>query len=283
MKKFPITEAVLRWLESTLAERFSNVWRLSQNDSGLSLQLVGAEGLILFDSLCKGFSHASSDLPFTSWAAEQEGWKSVLGDPLPAPGIDVIPSPLIEEVNEDYVIHYDILGLMYWMLTRIEEVERNDLDEHGRFPAHSSHAFKYNYLDRPVVDEWLHILGQVIVRKWPSVTLKQHQFKMLISCDVDSPFALDGTISKMIRRAAGDILIRKAPNELYKTIVGTCYTICFNLNIDQHRQGINFIMEVNERYDRKVAFYFISKISHPTLDNCFNLNSKSMRKILKFI
>jgi hypothetical protein len=52
---------------------------------------------------------------------------------------------------------------------RVEEIGRTDLDNHERFPATSSHAFKHGYLDRPVVDEWLHLLGQVIQRQWPGV------------------------------------------------------------------------------------------------------------------
>ena len=52
------------------------------------------------------------------------------------------------------------------MLCRIEEIGRSDLDEHKRFPASESHAFKHNYLDRPVVDEWMHVLGQVIRMRW---------------------------------------------------------------------------------------------------------------------
>ena len=59
------------------------------------------------------------------------------------------------------------LGLTYWILARVEEIGRTDLDNRGRIPATASHAFKHGYLDRPVVDEWLHLLGRVIQRQWP--------------------------------------------------------------------------------------------------------------------
>ncbi len=184
---FPITEMVLRWLEDILAERFGHTWHLSAIAEGLSLRLVGAEGAIYFDTLCKGFTQAHSDQPFTQWHAELEGWRSVLGGPLPAPGVADLPTPLIEPRGAGYVIHYDILGLAYWMLARVEEIERTDLDNHGRFPALSSHAFKHSYLERPVVDEWLDLLGQVIERQWVGVELKRHTFRVRLSHDVDRP------------------------------------------------------------------------------------------------
>ena len=84
---------------------------------------------------------------------------SILGEPLPAPGVVELPANLIEKHEGDYYVHYDIPGLIYFMLARVEEINRLDLDSHKRFPATSSHAYKHGYLD-PVVDEWLHCLGK---------------------------------------------------------------------------------------------------------------------------
>ena len=89
--------------------------------------------------------------------------------------------------NRCHIIHFDIIGLTYWMLARIEEIGRTDLDAHQRLLSTSSHAFKKGYLERPIVDEWLHILGQVIQRQWPSLELKKHLFDMKVSHDVDNP------------------------------------------------------------------------------------------------
>ena len=166
---FPITGAALRWLEIILTERFNHAWHLSRVDTGLCLELVGAEGAIHFDALCEGFTQAHSEQPRTYWNAEHEGWLSALGGPLPAPGVAKLPSPLIVQHGTEHVIHYDILGLAYWMLARVEEIGRTDLDNHKRFPATSSHAYKHGYLGQPVVDEWLHVLGQAIQQQWPGV------------------------------------------------------------------------------------------------------------------
>ena len=91
----------------------------------------------------------------------------------------------------------------YCMLNRIEEIDRTDLDNHGRFPAIHSHAYKHGYLERPVVDEWLHVLGQVIKKQWPQVELKQHEFSMKVSHDVDSPSRYGFGLAKKLLKAMG--------------------------------------------------------------------------------
>src|SRR5690606_27535596 len=107
------------------------------------------------------------------------------------------------------VIHYDILGLTYWMLTRLEEVGRIDLDNHQRFPATSSHAYQHGYLERPIVDEWLNILGQIVQRIWPQLKLKEHRFSIKVSHDVDVPSRYGfRSWSGIARAMAGDLINR---------------------------------------------------------------------------
>ena len=282
-RDFSISSPALRWLEGIFAERFGLAWHLTPSADGLYLRLAGADGAVLFDTPFDSFALAQSDLPFTRWDAERQGWSSVLGGPLPAPGVTEMPVPLIEPHGTAHVIHYDIPGLTYWMLARVEEIGHAVLDSHGRFPATASHAYKHGYLDRPVVDEWLHLLGQVIQRQWPSAELKRHVARTIVSCDVDQPFALDGSLLRMARRAAGDVLKRRSFTALSKTVVGTWQARQGDHNLDPYRQGIDFIMETNERAGRAVAFYFIPENTDLRLDNRVSLDDPRMRALLREI
>ena len=319
-RAFPITDAALRWLDVILAERFGQAWQLARSAEGLHLRLAGAEGAILFDALCAGLTQAHSDQPCAHWDAEREGWTSVLGGPLPAPGVADLPSPLIEPRGAEQVIHYDILGLTYWMLARVEEIGRTDLDNHQRFPATASHAFKHGILDRPVVDEWLHLLGQVIQRQWPGVELKQHSARTLVSCDVDSPFAYNSWPSqlepvatdehgstrihkrddprpsvsirgktmaraayRLARGLAGDLLKRRSPSLAWRNLRGQWRARRGDHSLDPHRQGLEHIMAVNERAGRPAAFYFIPENTDPKLDNRVSLDDPRLRALLREI
>ncbi len=259
------------------------MWHLARSTEGLRLQLQSVEGAIIFDTAYEVFTQAHSNAPCAYWDADREGWVSVLGGPLPAPGESELTYPLIEQRETAHVIHYDILSLTYWMLARIEEIGRTDLDNHERFRAVSSHAYKHNYLDRPVVDEWLHLLGQVIQRQWPGLALKQHEGRTLVSCDVDSPFALDGSLSGMARRAAGDVLRRQSLLALLETTVGTWRARRGDHSRDSHRQGIDFIMDINERAGREAAFYLIPESTDPRLDHRASLDGPRMRALIREI
>ena len=254
---YPITVAVHRWLQVILAERYGGVWQVSRTAEGLRLCLAGAEGAILFDTLCEGFTQKHSDQPFTRWDAEREGWLSVLGGPLPAPGVADLPSPLIEPRGTALVIHYDILGLTYWMLARVEEIGRTDLDNHQRFPATSSHAFKHGYLDRPVVDEWLHLLGQVIQRQWQRIELKRHEFSIKVSHDVDQPslyaFKPWNTIMRMM---AGHLIERRDVKAFITAPYVKMATRNELIQSDPYNT-FDWIMDVTEANNLQSAFYFI--------------------------
>lgn len=251
--------AALAWLQTILQERYGYRFTLQAptGSADITLRLPGHERsitLVLDDAT---FIRADSDLPCTQWDAAAEGWRPALPDALPAPGVAQFPAPLITSTDNGWHIGYDILGLAYWMLTRQEEVGRTDLDEHERFPATSSHAFKHGYLERPVVDEWLHILGQVITRTWPGIALKEHQSSMKVSHDVDAPsrYGFRSTRS-LVRAMGGDVLKRRdfrsaalAPWVRLRTRQ--------RLHPADGYNRFDWIMDQSERHGLQSAFYFI--------------------------
>ena len=93
---YSISNSALRWLEVIFAELFGNTRHLTRTPEGMCLVLAGAEGEIVSDQLTDEFTQAHSDQPCKWWDASSGGWHSVLGGLLPAPGVAVLPAPLIE-------------------------------------------------------------------------------------------------------------------------------------------------------------------------------------------
>ena len=278
-----ITETATRWLEAILAERFGHVWCLSKSDQGMKLCLGGADGAILFDTKCDSFTLAyPPDIPCASWDAQSEGWEPVLGQVLPAPGVVHMPSPLIEKNNGNYVIHYDVLGLTYWMLTRTEEIGREDLDVHNRFPASSSHAYKYGYLDRPIVDEWLYILGQIIQRQWPSIKLRVHSFDMKISHDVDRPSRYGFMSPNQLIRDIAHHAIKK------RDFRSAFHSPWVRMNTRQRLHSadpfntFDWIMDASEERGLRSAFYFIVGHNDPH-DADYRIDHPAIRDLMRKI
>jgi hypothetical protein len=256
--KEPFSPQALHWLTLVLEERFGIKLSLKQDNLGLSLVNHDfAQGVILFPKLEESFHQYNSDIPFCKWDAEVNGWNSVLGSPIPAPGVSRITEQLIEQINKSYLIHYDILGMAYWMLNRIEEIGRTDLDNHGRFPAIHSHAFKHNYLERPVVDEWFHILGQVIEKQWPQVVLKKHQFSIKVSHDVDSPSQYQFKPWKTIFRMMAGHLLKRRDIKAFFQAPYIKLTAGEGLHKQDPHNTFDWIMAISEANNLTSAFYFI--------------------------
>lgn len=273
------TNNALRWLEAILQERFGDEFILTQQTNRLQLSLPGSGSVITFDRLESAFHKSCSDFPCQQWQASTEGFTGPIEDNLPAPSEFELCTPLVEVSERDACVHYDILGLTYWMLTRLEEVGRTDLDKHQRFPATSSHAYRYGYLERPIVDEWLIILGQVMQRVWPSLELKKHEFSIKLSHDVDSPslyaFKPWSTVGKMM---AGHLLKRKNI-KAFLTAPYVKLATRTQLHPADPCNTFDWLMDVSEVNNLQSAFYFICGGNHPN-DADYQLEHPVIRHLM---
>ena len=66
----------------------------------------------------------------------------------------------------------DILGSAFFMLSRYEEAVKSARDQHDRFPATASLALQENFLNRPIVNEYLEILWACMRYLWPNLKKK---------------------------------------------------------------------------------------------------------------
>jgi hypothetical protein len=276
--------ASLNWVQGILCERFGLEVQLSLVAERVArLSLRGLEGFIEFKLDPLTFNRTDSDLPCGSWLPASEGWAQVYLSELPAPGVEVIPTPLLVQTTQGYQIHYDVLGLTYWMLARCEEVGCRDVDEHGRFPAQLSNAFKCGYLDRPVVDEWLALVGQVIERQWPGLPVKAHKFSIKVSHDVDEPSRYAFRSVKGLIRAVGGDLFKRAD------IAGAIRAPIIKLTSGQRLSRLDpcntfsWLMDESERRGLVSAFYFICGRTDPAKDADYELEHPAIRHLLRTI
>lgn len=278
----PLSPTALSWLSTILEERFGLAFNLSYQKEMLSMQLVGQASSISFTPN-PAFTQASTEAPCAYWTPEEEDFLSVIGGAIPAPYMSDLPKPLIQFNTENKQAHvgYDILGLTYWMLNRIEEIGSTELDNHGRFPATSSHAYKHGYLERPVVDEWLDILGQVIQKVWPNIQLKQHQFSMKVSHDVDAPSFLFSfkPWKTVIRIMGGHLLKRKNIKAFFQTLWLKLSTRKY-LHPNDPFNTFDWIMSTSEKYKLKSAFYFIAGHTDKRTDHEYNINNIIIRNLM---
>jgi hypothetical protein len=186
-------------------------------------------------------------------------------------------------INQDKIrLPIDIFGSIFFMLTRYEEIVKIERDNHDRFPATASLSFQENFLERPIVNEYVEIVWSCINKLWPNLKRKERRFQIKVSCDVDMPFdPMAHLLYQSTRTMAGDIFKRFNLKKALKT-EKKCINQCFNINADPYYNIFDWMMDVCERAGVKNAFYFIS--DHPTkLDGRYTMNDWRIRILLRRI
>jgi len=156
-----------------------------------------------------------------------EGPKLVYGKKAFPGAFHVVPAGLLEEQGlrplEPQVLKHDGSCLLFpvdgghlpfdpfaaafFLLSRYEELNGVDQDEHGRPIASLLHAARHGYLDRPVVDEWALLLETAWRAMDPALPRSQRSYRCVNTFDLDNGFKYLGrplwrTLGSMVRDVA---------------------------------------------------------------------------------
>lgn len=169
----------------------------------------------------------------------------------------------------------DIFAKSFYMLSRWEEVVTPDRDAHGRFPAECSLAYREGFLHVPIVNEVVEQLKQILYKLDGKILFKKHEYKFLLSHDVDLPLrfynlrsSLRSLLSALIKRFD----IRELLNYL-------------NCRSDFRKDPyftFPYILKVNQKYGIKSIFHFMSG-GITKFDNFYSLNDIHIKYLINII
>ncbi|MGB9898198.1 polysaccharide deacetylase family protein [Thermanaerothrix sp.] len=224
-------------------------------------------------------------VPLPKWRAQKDLVEATITDPI----IPVIYGRSFEGKDEEMwfvqdahsiYLGIDIAGSAFFMLTRYEEIVLPDRDKHNRFPAKASLAYREGFLERPIVDEYIEILWACMKRLWPELERRDHSYQLCLSHDVDQPLAtVNRPWSQVLRNISGDIIKRRDLALAWRRFKSR---ITRDPMEDPHNT-FDIIMDLNERYGLKSAFYFKSGVTNPKYEEHYSLNSPWIRRLIKCI
>jgi hypothetical protein len=279
------TQAYIDWLQTIIHNRISNQIQISSTQNNY-YQLTVSNHPLAIEVRCYAAIWQSSpaEIPFTTWDAISEEWETPMGESLPTVGVNSLPNPVIFQSEDGYTIDYDIFGMAFWILTRVEEIDSQELDNHQRFPATASHAYKHGYLDRPIVDEWFFILRQVVQRLWPQLPLVEPKFAICVSHDVDNPsrYAF-ATAPQLLKLMLGDIIKRKDLLTASKAPFLWMMPTNDKINFGDPYNTFDWIMDTSDLHGLKSSFYFICGRTNKTFDGDYEIEHPAIRYLLRHI
>jgi len=149
----------------------------------------------------------------------------------------------------------DMFSASFFMLTRWEEYVNRNRDNHNRFPATESLAFKQGFLDRPIVNEYVEELKQMLLELDNSLSLKEKKFELVLTHDVDEVKMWKGW-RHVSRVALGDMLKRKRLSLALERFAE--YFLIRKKKIKDPFDTFDWLMDKSEAIGVKSRFYFMS-------------------------
>ena len=191
-----------------------------------------------------------------------------------------VPEIIVSENN--IACGIDIFGSIFFMLSRYEEIVVKERDNHNRFSAKSSVAYKANFLFRPIVNEYLELLFALLNYLFPQLQRKKMHFKVCPTHDVDVPFAyLNVSYPAVVRRMFGDVLKRKSLKKAFQTYTNWYHVAKNELQYDP-AYTFDFIIAESEKRNLKSAFYFLPS-SSPEMVMQYPVTLPEMQMLLQSI
>lgn len=181
--------------------------------------------------------------------------------------------------NSKIICGIDIFASSFFMLTRWEEYINKNRDCHNRFPATESLAYKQGFLNRPVVNEYVEILWNILKYLGIEQKRKEKNFQLYLTHDVDIPLKYHNFKCGLLE-IAGDVVKRKdvilASKNLWQKL-----KVHIKMEKDPY-DTFDYLMDISEKVGVKSYFFFMGR-GLTKFDNAYKSNDDFIKNIIKKI
>lgn len=176
--------------------------------------------------------------------------------------------PTAERVGPEIIrFDFDLLGTIFFLLSRYEEGVLPDRDEHDRFPPTASVLGVDGLLARPIADEYIEILWNAIHALWPDVSAPPRSQETRLSCDVDvlyDPACM--SLTGLARRLAGQSIGRSNDGRMSATVRNHLRVRRHGPFVNPYWTGVDRLLDEAGSRGLRATFYFIPRTTDPIRD-----------------
>jgi hypothetical protein len=177
----------------------------------------------------------------------------------------------------------DILGSIFFMITRYEEVDEDTVDIFGRYKHQNSVLYKEKILRRALANEYVELLKHRIKTAVPRIAFRKHSYKVSISHDVDVPITYNMSWTDTVKKSLGDVRFRRSPGLAFKRYYGRLAQVVTGSYLNDPNNNFGFIMDAEEKAGLSSLFNFLPIPGNGPYDSNYNLDSPVIHEILKKI
>ena len=176
--------------------------------------------------------------------------------------------------GEKSVLPFDIFAASFYLISRYEEYLPHIKDMHGRFSAAESIAYKYNFLEKPLVDIWAYKLLDKLKEKFPDYSYNLREYKYISTIDVDNAFCYKH--KGIIRTIAGFL---KDTSQFKIFNLWDRFTVRFNFKKDPFYTFDELLQLKKELNIRTIFFFLIG--DYTTFDTNVSTSKTKFRLLIK--
>lgn len=123
---------------------------------------------------------------------------------------------LFPRLNEQ--IPFDIFSAVFFLISRYEEYGSVELDRFGRYKHESSVAYRYGFLQRPLVDEWIFKMKDVLESRFSQLEIRTSNYTTHSTIDVDTVYRFLGNLKSVMFAKILFNLLKMNWREVYRMV-----------------------------------------------------------------
>ena len=166
------------------------------------------------------------------------------------------------------------------MLTRWEEYVNQTRDKHERFPATGSLAYQFDYLDRPVVNEYVEMLWNMLQFQGIQQERKQREFKIIPTHDVDFPLRYYSPV-KVAKEIGRDLLINKKYFDALKKVKE--YILILTGFKNDPYDTFDYMINLEKEAGLTSYFFFMGAGTSQLYDDGYDMQDPFIKKLVNKI
>ena len=182
--------------------------------------------------------------------------------------------PCFFKTGAKSTIPFDIFAASFYLISRYEEYLPHVRDIHGRYTAEQSLAFKYRFLEKPVVDIWAYKLLEALKEKFPDYEYKKREYEFISTVDIDNAYAYK--YKSFVRGVGGffkDLLFFRLLN------VWNRFAVTLNIKRDPF-DTFQQIIDIRKEKNIKTIFFFLIG-DYTTFDTNVSASKNKFRLLIK--
>lgn len=178
--------------------------------------------------------------------------------------------------DENSDLPFDIFAASFFLITRYEEYLPNKRDKYDRFNPKTSIAYKYKFLDKPLVNIWINQLKNILNAYYPNVAFVEKKFSFKPTFDIDIAYSFQ---NKGFFRSFGgfiaDLRYLRLIN-LFKRFI-----TLLNLKKDPYNT-YEYIFEQTKTIKERLNFFFLAG-NYGIYDKNINISNSNFKQLIKSI